>query len=506
MLANIFSATSIGLKTVLVTVEINISERGLPSFQIVGLPDKAVAEARERVLAALENSGQNIPDHRMIINLSPADTPKEGTVYDLPIALGILAASNALPKEKLGSYFFAGELSLTGALTTIRGILPLILCAKQLGFTHAFIPAGNADEVSIIDGIAIYPARSLNDVVLHLCETALLSPLTVKPLTYFYKYIAHEVDFADIVEQFMAKRAMEVAASGFHNVLLKGPPGTGKTLLAKALPSLLPPLTTDEVMETTKIYSVSGTLTARMPLVLYPPFRSPHHTISRIGLTGGGSSPLPGEISLAHRGVLFLDEMAEFTRSSLEALRQPLEDGNVTISRAKGSASYPARFMLIAATNPCPCGNLGNQDKRCVCSTTQVLKYKKRLSGPILDRIDIHVFVPNISAQKLSAVHETESSEIVQKRVLTARNIQLKRFHAENIKTNAEMNTKHIKKYCVLDTKATSALKKAVDVFKLSARAYFKLIKVAQTIADLDKSEHIREEHMHEAIQFRISE
>jgi len=506
MLANVFSATSLGLKTVLVTVEVNISERGLPSFQIVGLPDKAVAESRERVLAALENSQQAVPDHRMIINLSPADTPKEGTTYDLPIAIGILAASNALPKEKLGSYFFAGELSLTGTLTTIRGILPLILCAKQLGFTHACIPFGNADEVSIIDGISIYPARTLNDVVLHLCETTLLTQLKVKSLTHFYKHIAYEVDFADIVEQYMAKRAMEVAASGFHNVLLKGPPGTGKTLIAKALPSLLPSLTTSEVMETTKIYSVSGALTTQMPLILYPPFRSPHHTISRIGLTGGGSSPLPGEISLAHRGVLFLDEMAEFTRSSLEALRQPLEDGQVTISRAKGTASYPARFMLIAATNPCPCGNLGSQDKRCICSTTQILKYKKRLSGPILDRIDIHVFVPNISAQKLSMNIEIESSATVQKRVLQARNIQKLRFKNECIQTNAEMNTKLIKKFCTLSDTASTTLKKAVDVFKLSARAYFKLIKVAQTIADLDHAEAIQEHHMHEAIQFRVSE
>ncbi|MCR4330007.1 MAG: YifB family Mg chelatase-like AAA ATPase, partial [Candidatus Roizmanbacteria bacterium] len=378
--------------------------------------------------------------------------------------------------------------------------------AKQLGFTHAFIPIGNADEVSIVEGICIYPAKTLNDVVLHMCDTTPLTQLKIKPLTHFYKQITYEVDFEDIVEQYMAKRAMEVAASGFHNVLLKGPPGTGKTLIAKALPSLLPPLTTDEVMETTKIYSVSGTLTTRMPLILYPPFRSPHHTISRIGLTGGGSNPLPGEISLAHRGVLFLDEMAEFTRSSLEALRQPLEDGNVTISRAKGTASYPARFMLIAATNPCPCGNLGNKDKQCVCSTTQILKYKKRLSGPILDRIDIHVFVPNISAEKLATIVETESSFDVQKRVLHARNIQALRFKNDTIKTNAEMNTKHIKKYCTLNDDASTALKKAVDVFKLSARAYFKLIKVAQTIADLDNSEVIQQNHMHEAIQFRVSE
>ncbi|PJE62531.1 magnesium chelatase [Candidatus Roizmanbacteria bacterium CG10_big_fil_rev_8_21_14_0_10_39_6] len=506
MLANVFSATSIGLKTVLVTVEVNISERGLPSFQIVGLPDKAVAESRERVLAALENSQQTVPDHRMIINLSPADTPKEGTIYDLPIAIGVLAANDSLPKEKLGSYFFAGELSLTGALTTIRGILPLILCAKQLGFTHACIPIGNADEVSIVNGICIYPARTLNDVVLHMCDTTLLKQLKVKSLTQFYKQITYEVDFADIIEQYMAKRAMEVAASGFHNVLLKGPPGTGKTLLAKALPSLLPPLTTDEVMETTKIYSVSGTLTARMPLILYPPFRSPHHTISRIGLTGGGSSPLPGEISLAHRGVLFLDEMAEFTRSSLEALRQPLEDGNITISRAKGTASYPARFMLIAAINPCPCGNLGNEDKRCVCTSTQILKYKKRLSGPILDRIDIHVFVPNISAQKLSSSIESESSINVQRRVLAAREMQKKRFIHEDIMTNGEMGTKHIKKYCQMSDEALTALRKAVDVFKLSARVYFKLIKVAQTVADLAQSPHIELSHMQEAIQFRVSE
>lgn len=506
MLANIISGTSVGLNTVLVTVEVNISERGLPSFQIVGLPDKAVGESRERVLAALENSDLPVPEHRMIINLSPADTPKEGTVYDLPIAIGILASSNIIPKEMLGNTFFAGELSLTGTLTTIRGILPLILYAKQCGFTQVFIPIGNADEVSIISDIQIIPAQSLQAVVLHLQGIALLSPLTVRSLSQFYKHISHEVDLGDIVEQFAAKRALEVAASGFHNMLMKGPPGTGKTLLAKALPSILPALSTEEVMETTKIYSISGLLTQQLPLVLYPPFRSPHHTISRVGLTGGGSSPLPGEISLAHRGVLFLDEMAEFSRSSLEALRQPLEDGMVTISRAKGTALFPARFMLISAINPCPCGNLGNIDTQCICSATQILKYKKRLSGPILDRIDIHVFVPNISAQKLIADHQPEPSSTVQKKVLLARTVQKERFKSENIMTNGEMSTKHIKKYCKLTNESLDVLKKAVDIFKLSARSYFKLIKVSQTIADLEQSEVIADTHMKEAIQFRVSE
>ncbi len=505
MLAKVYSAASIGLKSKLIDIEVNVSTRGLPAIIFVGLADKAIVEAKERILTAFANTGLPIPQHRVVINLAPADLPKEGTVYDLPIAVGILAALGVVNSTILSKCCFAGELKLNGQLVPIKGAILLTLFAKKHGFKYLFLPSGNAKEASIINGIQVFAAANLVEVVKHLQKEKELQRVPPCSIYSLQKDSVYTYDFADVLGQAQAKRALEIAAAGFHNILLNGPPGTGKSLLAKTFPSILPHLTEQEVLEVSKIYSLAGLLTSSRPLIFNPPFRSPHHTISRISLVGGGDKPKPGEISLAHRGVLFMDEVAEFPRSALEALRQPLEDGKITISRVKETVVFPARFILIAALNPCPCGHFGHPQKECLCTPSQIVKYKKRLSGPLTDRIDLHVFVPHLSVKQLkSKPLSSENSALVKQRVEKARQIQTLRFKGSKVNTNAEMGTKEVKLYCRLTSEAEFLINQAVDRLGLSTRSYFKIIKIAQTIADLAGKTTIETQEVAEALQFRV--
>lgn len=505
MLAKVFSGTTIGLDGVLIEVEVDVANRGFPTFTIVGLPSKAVDEAKDRVRTSIVNASFEMPDSRLTVNLAPADIPKEGSSFDLPIAVGILAALGFIQKDVLKGSLFIGELSLEGGVRKIPGILSVVLMAKKQNIQQVFVPFENAREAALIEGIDIYPISTLTDLILHLNNKVLLQPQ--KPLDVEKEYgdIAYESDFADIRGQEQAKRALEIASAGFHNVHLKGPPGAGKTLLSRALPSILPPMEKEEILEVAKIYSILGLL-RKESFMWRRPFRSPHHTTSRIGLIGGGTNPSPGEISLAHRGVLFLDEFPEFPRSVIEALRQPLEDGVVTISRAAGSLSFPSRFILLAASNPCPCGFLGHAKKNCHCLPGAILKYRKRVSGPILDRIDIHITVPPVEEEKLMGKDTAESSSTIRKRVIAARKKQRERFQRSAIKTNGEMSPSHIKTMCRFSQPALDILKQAISRLSLSARSYFKIIKVAQTIADLEGQKEIGVSHITEALQYRIQE
>lgn len=521
MLAKVNSAAVVGLDAVPVEVEVDIASQGLPSFTIVGLPDKAVEEARERVRSAIKNSGAEFPAKKIIVNLAPADLPKEGPSYDLPIALGILLASGQL-KADLADALVLGELSLDGRVRHINGILPKVILVKNLPtdkrqgkkIKNVFLPSGNAKEAAILREINIFPTTTLLSLYKHLAGASLIKKQPHIPLASYFKNEFFETDMADIKGQEQAKRALEIAAAGSHNLLFKGPPGAGKTLLARTLPSVLPKLTLPEALEVTKIYSISGLL-GKEPLVIKRPFRTPHHTTSHVGLIGGGSNPSPGEISLAHRGVLFLDEFAEFPRSVLEALRQPMEDGAVTISRSNGRVSFPAKFMLIAAQNPCPCGYLGDNLHNCRCSPGQILKYQKRVSGPMLDRIDIHLSVPAVAPEKLHSKDKgehAESSKTIRERVQRARDIQTKRFSAKaslslgrknNISSNAEMNNRDLKEFCQLKDESVALLRLAVIKLNLSARSYHRILKVARTIADLENSKDIAPQHLAEALQYR---
>lgn len=501
MFAKVFSSSTVGLDGVLIEVETDILN-GLPSFTIVGLPDKAVEEARERVRSAIKNSGADLPAKRITINLAPADLQKEGPGFDLPIAVSILIATGQL-KADTSSALFYGELSLDGSLRPTRGILPIILFAKGKGLTNIFIPAHNAPEAEIVDEVTIYPVNSLKELYLHLSGQI---PLTPHPFRSYDELddIEHESDMKDVRGQEFAKRALEIAAAGGHNILLKGPPGAGKTMLARTISSILPPLTFEEALEVTKVYSVSGLLNGEA-IITSRPFRSPHHTTSHIGLIGGSATPRPGEVSLSHRGVLFLDEFPEFPRHVLEALRQPVEDGFVVISRARESVTFPSRFMLVAAANPCPCGYHGDSTRECTCAPFQVIKYQKKLSGPILDRIDMHVDVPAVKIEKITGDEEsTESSASIRKRVTKARKKQLARFGKNGLYANADMAGRDVKAYCVLDPDAKNILKNAIIKFALSARSYHKIIKVAQTIADLENNDTILKEHILEALQYRF--
>ena len=509
MLTKILSASHFGLEPNLIEVEVNVFKKGFPGFSIIGLPNKSIEEAKERVKTALLNSNINFPNQKIVVNLAPADIPKEGSLYDLPIAIGILASMELikLPTEKS---FFYGELSLDGGLRHTKGVFLLGLAAKQKGIKNVFVPHESANEAAVLSSIDVYPVFSLKELIAHLNGVK-----KIEKLSYSAKGFAGphsedlnvEFDFSEIIGQESAKRAMTIAAAGGHNIFLVGTPGAGKTMLARATAGILPLLNEEEALEVTKIYSVSGLIPAGEGLIRSRPFRTAHHTTSLIGLIGGGTNPHPGEISLAHNGVLFLDEFPEFSRGTLEALRQPLEDRKVSITRIAGSAEFPASFMLIAAANPCPCGYLGDPKRECKCTPRMVMNYQSRLSGPLMDRIDLHLNVPAVDVNKLMTNNSslvTRNSKTIREQVIKARNIQNKRFKGLSVFVNANMKNKHIKEFVEITPESLLLLKQAVNTYNLSARTYFRLIKVGQTIADLADSTSILPNHVAEALQYRV--
>lgn len=503
MLAKIYSGAVYGVDAFPVEIEVNAGH-GEPKTVVVGLPDTAVKESSDRVWTALINSGFATPMGRTTINLAPADIKKEGPSFDLPIALGMLAATEGLPPEALEGICVIGELALSGEVRRVRGVLPLALMAREQGYRALLVPPDNTEEAAVVAGLAVYPVRTLREAADFLAGDLTLQARRIDSASFFETHSLYEEDYSDVKGQEGAKRAIEVAMAGGHNLLAIGPPGTGKSMLAKRVPSILPPLTLDEALETTKIHSIAGTLPPHQALVARRPFRTPHHTISDAGLLGGGAHPMPGEVSLAHHGVLFLDELPEFHRNVLEVMRQPLEDGKVTIARAAASVTFPCQFTLVAAMNPCPCGYYGDTKKECRCSPHNIQRYRSKISGPLLDRMDIQIEVPSVSYQDLASLQKGESSAVIRERVMAARKIQQERFtHVKSVKCNAQMRSKEIQKYCHLAEGPQALLKMAISDLHFSARAYDRILKVARTIADLAGEAEIGEANISEAIQYR---
>ena len=507
MVCKTITGTTIGLNAYKIEVEVDVINT-IPNIIIVGLPDNAVSESRERIRSAIKNSSYTFPKGKVIINLAPADIKKEGTHFDLPMAVGILQEEGVIEPEKIKDTAFIGELSLDGSLRSVTGVLPIVAGLKKNGITTIFVPKENAKEAALVQDVTIYGAEHLSDIVNHFTDNP-ITPMVVDIQKYLNSALEEDFlyDFKNVKGQQKAKKALEIAAAGGHNILMSGSPGSGKTLMAKCFASILPPLELEEALELTKIYSISGLLASDKPLLTQRPFRSVHHTASSVGIIGGGSNPKPGEITLAHRGVLFLDEMVEFPRVVLETLRQPLEDGKIVISRAKTSVTYPAQFMLVGAMNPCPCGFLGDVEKHCTCTEVQIQRYKSRLSGPLLDRIDLIIDIPRLTTDELLNINEdSEPSSEIRKRVVSARKIQVERYKDDGILTNAELNSNLIEKYCKLDEQSQNLMKIAASKYKLSGRKYARILKLARTIADLSGAKDIEMVHLSQALQYRSEE